>query len=209
MDIEPIRSRLRNRSNQQSSHRRREQEDAHEFLRHLVDKMACSLLRRQGVNATTTTTSEKPSATTPIHGVFEGSLRSQVHRYTYTQSHQKNNKESYGGWFGIESSRTNRAPSLAHRPPIHVGMWTEVAQALPPSAGFCLVCHPPVLPSSPSFEFWGPLPGTPWLLALMTGCAVSSNKSSPVRITDGRPSCLSLSILLVLYRCGWWWLFST
>lgn len=52
-----------------------EQEDAHEFLRHLVDKMASSFLTRRGVKAFDP---NRLAETTPIHRIFGGYLRSQA-----------------------------------------------------------------------------------------------------------------------------------
>ncbi|CAM9963484.1 unnamed protein product, partial [Pylaiella littoralis] len=51
------------------------QEDAHEFLRHLVDKMASSFLTRRGVKAFDP---NRLAETTPIHRIFGGYLRSQA-----------------------------------------------------------------------------------------------------------------------------------
>ncbi|CAB1100974.1 unnamed protein product [Ectocarpus sp. CCAP 1310/34] len=51
------------------------QEDAHELLRHLVDKMAGSYLERRGVDPFA---SNRLGETTPIHRVFGGYLRSQL-----------------------------------------------------------------------------------------------------------------------------------
>ncbi|CBN80156.1 conserved unknown protein [Ectocarpus siliculosus] len=55
--------------------RRGRQEDAHEFLRHLVDKMAGSYLERRGVDPFAP---NRLAETTPIHRVFGGYLRSQL-----------------------------------------------------------------------------------------------------------------------------------
>ncbi|CAN0112232.1 unnamed protein product [Ectocarpus sp. 4 AP-2014] len=55
--------------------RRGRQEDAHEFLRHLVDKMAGSYLDRRGVDPFAP---NRLAETTPIHRVFGGYLRSQL-----------------------------------------------------------------------------------------------------------------------------------
>lgn len=62
-----------------SNQKHKKQEDAHEFLRHLVDKMAGSFLRRRGAEATAAPI--RPAEASPIHGIFGGCLRSQV-RYT-------------------------------------------------------------------------------------------------------------------------------
>ncbi|CAN0116678.1 unnamed protein product, partial [Ectocarpus sp. 13 AM-2016] len=55
--------------------RRGRQEDAHEFLRHLVDKMVGSYLERRGVDPFA---HDRLAETTPIHLVFGGYLRSQL-----------------------------------------------------------------------------------------------------------------------------------
>ncbi|CAM9838465.1 unnamed protein product [Ectocarpus sp. 12 AP-2014] len=55
--------------------RRGRQEDAHEFLRHLVDKMVGSYLERRGVDPFAP---NRLAETTPIHRVFGGFLRSQL-----------------------------------------------------------------------------------------------------------------------------------
>eukprot|EP00903_Cladosiphon_okamuranus_P011206 g10574.t1 len=56
--------------------RRGRQEDAHEFLRHRVDKMAADFVMRRRMEATAA--SKNLAETTPIHDIFGGSLRSQL-----------------------------------------------------------------------------------------------------------------------------------
>ncbi|CAN0517006.1 unnamed protein product, partial [Scytosiphon promiscuus] len=51
------------------------QEDVHECLRHLVDKIVGSYLDRQGVN---TCAPIRLAEATPFHRIFEGHLRTQV-----------------------------------------------------------------------------------------------------------------------------------
>ncbi|CAM9897011.1 unnamed protein product, partial [Ectocarpus fasciculatus] len=55
--------------------RRGRQEDAHEFLRHLVDKMAGTYLDRRGIDPFAP---NRLAETTPIHRIFGGYLRSQL-----------------------------------------------------------------------------------------------------------------------------------
>ncbi|CAN0517500.1 unnamed protein product, partial [Laminaria digitata] len=51
------------------------QEDAHEFLRHLLDKMVDCCLKRRGVKSSAP---NRLAETTPINRIFGGYLRSQV-----------------------------------------------------------------------------------------------------------------------------------
>lgn len=52
-----------------------EQEDAHEFLRHLLDKMVDGCLKRRSVKSSAP---NRLAETTPINRIFGGYLRSQV-----------------------------------------------------------------------------------------------------------------------------------